>query len=73
MTLLTVVRDASDMLMQPRNSVVVGGSDPEARLFTVLLKQVGEEIMESHDWSDLQATETFTCGSDNAQTDQPVS
>jgi hypothetical protein len=71
MTLLTVVRDASDMLMQPRNSIVVGGSDPEAKLFTVLLKQVGKDLVHAHDWTQLQSTESFTCGSSNAQTSQP--
>jgi hypothetical protein len=72
MTLLTVVQDASDMLMQPRNAIVFGGSDPEAKLFTVLLKQVGRDLVEAHDWTDLQATESFTCGSSNAQTSQPA-
>jgi hypothetical protein len=73
MSLLTVVQNATDMLMQPRNTTVFGGSDPEARLFQVLLQQVGKDLIELHDWTELQATESFTCGSSNAQTSQPPS
>lgn len=71
MTLLTTIQDACYLLTIPAPTAVVGSTDPQLLQLLGLLKAVGTDLRDKHDWSSLLTAATFTCGASNAQTGYP--
>lgn len=71
MTLLSVCQDAADLLTIPRPDAVLASSDQQVMQLLALLKKVGTDARDRHDWNSLTTAYTFTCGASNAQSGEP--
>ena len=71
MTLLTTVQTACELLTIPSPDTVMGNTDYQVAQLRGLLKVVGVDLLDKHDWAPLITAATFTCGASNAQTGYP--
>lgn len=69
MTLLTVVRNASDRIGVPRPDEVAMSTDQQVRQMMALANQEGRELARSHDWQALVKQHTFVTVDAEAQPD----
>lgn len=68
MSLLTISQAVFDRVGVPRQNVLAGSSDQQARILLGLLNQEGRELASRHGWQVLTKEKTFTATATETQT-----
>ncbi len=67
MTLLTISQAAFDRVGVPRQNVLAGSSDQQARIMFALLNQEGRDLVARHSWQRLTKEKTFSATATETQ------